>query len=201
MASLLAAFNEALVTRPMLTRSMTSMTVFALGDVMAQQFVERKGSQHDLVRTGRGAFYGATIFGPTYTTWLKWLSSLKFSSRTREVTAKVCLDQFVYGPAIIATYFTAMTLMEGKTVVDAKERLTTAYPPAVLRSYSVFVPTQILSFSLVPAQYRFFVVTTVSPFWNIYLSAVNAKDARRQEAQHDAHCNGITHASAPVALA
>ncbi|KAH9828964.1 uncharacterized protein C8Q71DRAFT_792178 [Rhodofomes roseus] len=191
MASLLAAFNQALVTRPMLTRSATSMSMFALGDIMAQQLVETKGLQHDLVRTGRGALYGATIFGPTYTTWLKWLNSLKFSSRFREIICKVFLDQFVYAPTIIATYFTTMTFMEGKTAADAKERLRTAYPPAVVRSCSIFVPAQALSFSLVPVQYRFFVVTTISPFWNTYLSAVNARNSRLQEAQRIAHGDDV----------
>ena len=32
----------------MLTRSATSMSTFALGDVMAQQFVEGKGARHDV---------------------------------------------------------------------------------------------------------------------------------------------------------
>ncbi|EPS95831.1 hypothetical protein FOMPIDRAFT_1131728, partial [Fomitopsis schrenkii] len=177
----------ALVTRPMLTRSATSMSMFALGDIMAQQFVEKKGTQHDFVRTGRGALYGATVFGPAYTTWLRWLNSLKFSSRLREVACKVCLDQFVYAPTIIAVYFTSMTFMEGKSAADAQERLRTAYPPAILRSCSIFVPAQALSFSLVPAQYRFFVVTTISPFWNTYLSAMNARKVTRRSQQSEPH--------------
>ncbi|TFY51430.1 hypothetical protein EVJ58_g10571 [Rhodofomes roseus] len=159
----------------MLTRSATSMSMFALGDIMAQQLVETKGLQHDCGPAAALSMASATIFGPTYTAWLKWLNSLKFSSRFREITCKVFLDQFVYAPAIIATYFTTMTFMEGKTAADAKERLRTAYPPAVVRSCSIFVPAQALSFSLVPVRYRFFVVTTISPFWSThYMHSVSA---------------------------
>jgi hypothetical protein len=43
----------------MLTQSITTAILFATGDTMAQQLVERKGLQnHELVRTGRMALYG-----------------------------------------------------------------------------------------------------------------------------------------------
>lgn len=48
-----------LATRPMLTQSVTTAVLFATGDIMAQQAVERKGiEKHEFVRTGRMALYG-----------------------------------------------------------------------------------------------------------------------------------------------
>jgi protein Mpv17 len=48
-----------LAARPVLTQSVTSAVLFATGDAMAQQLVEKKGIQgHELARTGRMAFYG-----------------------------------------------------------------------------------------------------------------------------------------------
>ena len=93
-----------------------------------------------------------------------------------------------------------MTLLEGKSFYDAQQRVsevrsspltplpslslthphstTQAYVPTLVRNWGVFVPTQILNFWLVPAQYRFFAVNTVALFWNAYLSAVNARTAQ-----------------------
>lgn len=52
-------YRMKLATRPMLTQSVTTAILFATGDIMAQQAVERKGiEKHEFVRTGRMALYG-----------------------------------------------------------------------------------------------------------------------------------------------
>jgi hypothetical protein len=52
-------YQMKLAARPVLTQSVTSAVLFATGDAMAQQLVEKKGIQgHELARTGRMAFYG-----------------------------------------------------------------------------------------------------------------------------------------------
>jgi protein Mpv17 len=48
-----------LATRPLLTQSITTAVLFATGDTMAQQLVEKKGwKDHEMARTGRMALYG-----------------------------------------------------------------------------------------------------------------------------------------------
>lgn len=48
-----------LAARPVLTQSVTSAVLFATGDVLAQQLVEKKGvKDHEIARTGRMALYG-----------------------------------------------------------------------------------------------------------------------------------------------
>lgn len=42
LGSLWAAYNSLLATQPILTKSLTSMTGFALGDLLAQKFIEKK---------------------------------------------------------------------------------------------------------------------------------------------------------------
>jgi protein Mpv17 len=45
-----------------LTQSITTAVLFATGDVMAQQLIEKKGFQnHQLARTGRMALYGGGL--------------------------------------------------------------------------------------------------------------------------------------------
>ena len=48
-----------LATRPLMTQSVTTAILFATGDIMAQQAVEKKGvAKHDFTRTGRMILYG-----------------------------------------------------------------------------------------------------------------------------------------------
>ena len=55
-------YQRKLASRPILTQSITTAILFATGDVMAQQLVEKKGFQnHQLARTGRMALYGGGI--------------------------------------------------------------------------------------------------------------------------------------------
>ncbi|TFY53124.1 hypothetical protein EVJ58_g9623 [Rhodofomes roseus] len=234
MASFLKAFNASLVRRPMLTQCASSAVMFGIGDVLAQQAFEKKGTDHDFLRTARTAFYGGALFGPLLTKWLDVLNRLKVQSRVREVVYKVWLDQTVFTPGVVGFFFTSMTLLEGKSFSDAQERLSKvirpprqtrppraqrvshspphsvrvrpprartpcpllasarnahappaqAYVPTLVRNWGVFVPTQVLNFAFVPPQYRFFTIGTVALFWNAYLSAVNASNARGAEAAH-----------------
>jgi len=177
MASFLAAFNASLVRRPMLTQCAASGFMFGMGDVIAQQAFEKKGKDHDFLRTARTAFYGGALFGPLLTKWLQVLNRLQFSSPVKSVMYKVYLDQSVFTPVVVGFFFGSMTLMEGKTIADAQERIKQSYVPTLLRNWCVFVPTQVINFAFVPPHLRFFTIGVVALFWNAYLSAVNAKDA------------------------
>ncbi len=51
-----------LATRPLLTQSLTTAVLFATGDGMAQQLVEKKGMRnYDIARSGRMALYGGGV--------------------------------------------------------------------------------------------------------------------------------------------
>ncbi|EED79981.1 predicted protein [Postia placenta Mad-698-R] len=181
MASFLAAFNASLIRRPMLTQCAASGVMFGIGDVLAQQAFEKKGRDHDFVRTARTAFYGGCLFGPLLTKWLGLLNRIQVKSPVKSVIYKVYLDQTVFTPAVIGFFFGSMTLMEGKSIAAAQERIAQSYVPTLLRNWCVFVPTQVINFAFVPAHLRFFTIGVVALFWNAYLSAVNAKSAPAAE--------------------
>ena len=48
-----------LCQRPILTQAVTTAMLFAAGDIVAQQAVEKKGREHVWARTGRMFAYGA----------------------------------------------------------------------------------------------------------------------------------------------
>jgi protein Mpv17 len=58
------AYNKLLDTQPLLTKACTSLIGFTAGDVLAQNFVEKK-ERYDFARTLRLASFGFLIHGTT----------------------------------------------------------------------------------------------------------------------------------------
>ncbi|KAF8892308.1 hypothetical protein CPB84DRAFT_1826122 [Gymnopilus junonius] len=177
MASLLRSYNAALLRRPMITQCITATVLFGAGDVVAQQGVEGKGKEHDWARTARLTFYGGALFGPAMTKWYQLLNRIKFPSPTKALVYRVWLDQAFLTPVAIAFFYSSMSVLEGKTQ-DAFHRVKSAYVSTLIRNWGVFIPTQLINFSLVPPHLRFVVVGVVSLFWNTYLSYSNANHNR-----------------------
>ncbi|KAL1746457.1 hypothetical protein HDZ31DRAFT_62128 [Schizophyllum fasciatum] len=176
MASLFKAYNAALLKRPMLTQCLTAAVLFSGGDVLAQQFVERRGSLHDYTRTARLALYGGVCFGPPMTLWYRFLNTIKFATPRRAVLYRVWLDQALLTPVAVVYFFGMMSLLEGKPY-EAADRVRSAYVPTLIRNWGVFIPAQILNFAIIPPQFRFAYVGVVSLFWNTYLSLANQAQA------------------------
>ncbi|KAL0958797.1 hypothetical protein HGRIS_014117 [Hohenbuehelia grisea] len=175
MASLFRAYNAALLKRPMLTQCCTAGFLFGAGDVLAQQGVERRGTSHDFARTARLTFYGGCIFGPLMTKWYQLLNRIKFATPTRAVIYRVWLDQAFLTPLAVPVFYGSMATLEGKPF-DAIDRIKSAYAPTLIRNWGVFIPTQIINFTIVPHHLRFLVVSVVGLFWNTYLSMANARE-------------------------
>ncbi|KZT58908.1 hypothetical protein CALCODRAFT_494394 [Calocera cornea HHB12733] len=178
MASLLRGYNRLSLRRPLLTGMVSAAFLFGAGDVLAQQGVERKGlAAHDYIRTARLTLYGGLVFAPIISRWYRLLERLPPSltkSPRFTVLLKVSLDQFVLTPGIVAVFFTSMALMEGQGGEEVRRRLAEAWAPTLVRNWGVFIPTQLVNFSVVPLHHRLLVVNVVSLFWNTYLSYANS---------------------------
>jgi len=175
MANVLRLYNAISVRRPMLTGMASAAFLFGAGDVLAQQGIEKKGAQHDYIRTARLTIYGGCIFAPIVTRWYRLIERVPIRSGRARVFAKVGLDQFLLTPGLVSLFFTSMTFMEGKGLDEVQRRIELAWLPTLIRNWGVFIPTQIVNFSIVPLHHRLLVVNVVSLFWNTYLSWINAQ--------------------------
>jgi len=155
------------------TQMATAALLFGAGDVLCQQGIERKGAKHDYLRTARLSAYGGFLFAPVVATWYRLLERVPVTQPRARVLAKVGLDQFVLTPGLVTMFFGSMTFMEGKGPREVVDRLRVAWLPTLVKNWGVFIPTQLLNFSVVPLQHRLLVVNVVSLFWNCYLSYAN----------------------------
>jgi len=167
-------YQAKLRTAPLLTQSVTTAVLFATGDTLAQQAVEKRGvEQHDPMRTARMAAYGGAIFGPAATKWYGLLTkhiNIR-SSHTATICARVAADQFIFAPVNMGVFLTSMAYLEGASV---RQRLTDAYLPGYQKNLMVWPWVQFANFKYVPADFRVLVVNFVSLGWNCYLSYLNS---------------------------
>ncbi|GMK54340.1 hypothetical protein CspeluHIS016_0109260 [Cutaneotrichosporon spelunceum] len=190
---LLARYLGALQTRPLRTKMITSMCLFATGDSLAQFGIEgrpfpwskrdgdddKKVENWDPIRAARLMFYGCFVFAPLAHNWINLLERAKFPSRLKTLGARVALDQVVWGPFIVCLFWTANGFLEGKSPTEVKAKLEMAFVPVYTKSLMVFGPTALVNFAFVPLQHRLLVGQSVGLGWNTYLSYLNHLNNKR----------------------
>ncbi|KAK3300189.1 uncharacterized protein B0H64DRAFT_380226 [Chaetomium fimeti] len=173
-------YQARLAARPLLTQAITTSVLFAVGDITAQQLVDKKGvEKHDLARTGRMALYGGVVFGPAAATWFKFLSArVNMGSANTTMLARVAVDQGVFAPTFIGVFLSSMAVLEG---TSPAEKLQRSYSEALLTNWMIWPFVQMVNFKLVPLQHRLLFVNVISIGWNCYLSFLNSSgDAKRE---------------------
>ncbi|KAF2258436.1 hypothetical protein CC78DRAFT_537750 [Lojkania enalia] len=166
-------YQAKLRSAPLLTQSITTAVLFATGDVMAQQGVDKVGlERHDFARTGRMALYGGVVFGPAATTWYGILQRhINLSTTNRTIAARVACDQIVFAPVNMGIFLSSMAYMEGSSI---KDKLNKAYVPGMINNFLLWPWVQSVNFKFVPLEHRVLVVNFVALGWNCYLSYLNS---------------------------
>ncbi|OAA62760.1 integral membrane protein mpv17 pmp22 family [Niveomyces insectorum RCEF 264] len=191
-------YKACLASRPLLTQSATTAVLFATGDVVAQQLVERrlakkddattsadgKGSAsndgnndnnngvHDFARTARMALYGGAVFGPAAATWYGLLQRhVNLATPRRTMLARVAADQGLFAPVFIGVFLGSMAVLEGG---NPRDKLAKNYRSALTANYALWPAVQMVNFSVVPLEHRVLFVNVVSLGWNAYLSYLNS---------------------------
>ena len=152
----------------------------AVGDVIAQQFVEKKGLDHEFIRTARMGVVGLTI-GPVLRTWFLTLDRIIPATTKFVSLKKVLLDQSLFAPFMICLFFGVTETLAGRKPYQIKETLQESYPETLLTNYKIWPLAQIVNFTFVPIQHRVAYVQIVAIFWNAYLSWMTNKSLSKSQ--------------------
>ena len=120
-------------------------------------------------------FLMAPIQWRWYTQLNRWFPVTKIRG-TVPALQRVAMDQFIFAPIGLTTFFTFMTVAEGGGRRAIQEKFLHVYMPTLRANYMVWPAVQMLNFRVVPIQFQIPVVSTVSIAWTAYLSLVNAKE-------------------------
>ncbi|XP_041079062.1 peroxisomal membrane protein 2-like [Polyodon spathula] len=179
------AFNQRLLQQyllllkkyPILTKSVTSGILSALGNLLSQG-LQRRGKGSNL-REGlewggpaRFAVYGLCVTGPVSHYFYQYLELLVHSSASHCVLKRLLLDRLIFSPAFLLVFFLAMNFLEGKSWAAFQKRVKTEYWSALKMNWKVWTPFQFININYVPVQFRVLFANLVALFWYAYLASV-----------------------------
>ncbi|KAK3090019.1 hypothetical protein FSP39_008579 [Pinctada imbricata] len=162
----------------LLTNTLTSGTLLALGDVITQklerEYRAREGDHNestwDRWRTGRMFSIGILI-GPFGHMWYAKLADrLVKGQGPKVVLKKIAVDQIMFTPVITVLFFGGMGLLEGRGLAGAVSEVHDNFLAVYSVDCCVWPPAQYINFHFIPARFRLVYVSTLTLCWNTFLS-------------------------------
>jgi protein Mpv17 len=117
MSGIWARYNAALAAKPLQTKTLTSLTGFVLGDLVAQSPEMSKGASWEWKRTAKMAAFGVALHGPIGHYWYGFLDKSIMAhapTSAKAVVAKTAIDQILWAPIFTSVFFGSMKIMDGK---------------------------------------------------------------------------------------
>ena len=178
MSGLWARYNKLLDAQPLLTKALTSLTGFTIGDILAQNFVEGGDKPYDIMRTIRLGSFGFLLHGTTGHYFYGFLDSKLPGTAPMTVATKVAIDQTIWNPIFGCMFFGYLNLVEGKSFEDYKNKIKQDLKTAVMGSWTVWIPAHVINFSFVPPSQRLLYINSIQIGYNIFLSFLGNKEVK-----------------------
>lgn len=86
------------------------------------------------------------------------------------------VDQTIYAPFIITSFFTFTGVLEGLSRSELGARLEQNLVPAIKGNYMLWPAAQLVNFTFVPTRLAVLYVSGVSVVWNTWLCYMSSKD-------------------------
>jgi len=164
-------YNANLEKRPIITKALTSAIGFALGDYLAQKFIDKRESL-DLERLGRMASFGLLVHGPTGHFFYNWLDKTIPGTEALAVASKVFVDQVIWNPIFGTMFFGYMGAAEGLGGTGIKNRISDNLWASVKGSWTVWPVAHAINFKFVPTSQRLLYINSIQIGYNMFLSVL-----------------------------
>ena len=115
-------YEQLLEETPLLMKALTSMTGFALGDILAQKVIQKVDS-FDILRLLRLASFGFLVHGTTSHVFYGWLDGKFPGTSAQVVFAKVLVDQVFWAPIFGMMFFSYIAAAELKGLGNVFDKM------------------------------------------------------------------------------
>ncbi|KAJ8263678.1 hypothetical protein COCON_G00161350 [Conger conger] len=164
---------------PILTKSVTSGILSALGNLLSQALESRKKKADgnlkkdiNILGPARFAVYGLCFTGPLSHFFYQLLELLFPSTVPYCMVKRLLLDRLVFAPAFLLLFFFIMNVLEGRTISAFQGKVRAGYWTALKMNWKVWTPIQFININYVPVQFRVLFANMVALFWYAYLASV-----------------------------
>jgi protein Mpv17 len=167
-SKLLTWYETQLQERPLIAKGCTSMLCFGLGNVIAQS----GSTDFDATAFCFMAMWGALAAAPMGHRWHAFLDeriNLAMEGPQR-VATKIALDQLVFTPPSTVLFLTFRSLTKGLSLEAAHNSAVEHLVPTLQTNWMVWPFVHIVTFSLVPVNWRVSFLAVCAVFWAMFLS-------------------------------
>lgn len=169
------AYNQSLESNPLITKAMTSLVGFLLGDLIAQKFLGGKDADLEVARLARMASFGFLIHGPVGHYFYGMLDRLIVGKSPLKVASKVVVDQVFWAPIFTAVFFAYLGFAERKTMDDIVTKIKNDTWTGVTASWKFWPFAHVINFALIPTSQRLLYINTLQVGYNVFLSFLGNK--------------------------
>ncbi|XP_045495763.1 mpv17-like protein 2 [Colias croceus] len=150
-----------------------SISLSAVGDLLEQTYevYTEDMDKYDFKRTLHMGFSGAAV-GVLCHHWYKVLDRFIIGKTTDMVIKKLLLDQVIFSPIMIVTFFGSLALLEDNPVDNFKDEVKDKFVTLYKAEWMVWPPAQIINFYFLPTRFRVLYDNTISLGYDIYTSQV-----------------------------
>lgn len=164
---------------PILTKSVTSGILSALGNLLSQVLEARKksrdgvpGSEIDTAGATRYAIYGLLITGPVSHYFYQLMELWIPTTDQLCIVKRLLLDRLIFAPGFLLLFYFVMNILEAKGWGDFEKKMRASYWTALKMNWKVWTPFQFININFVPVQFRVLFANMVALFWYAYLASV-----------------------------
>jgi len=164
-----ASYSSTLSNAPIITKAVTSATVYTIGDLIAQRTEGAEMGEIDRIRTLRSLVAGLIAHGPMSHFWydiseglfnniLHWTEWWSFFP-------KVILDQTTWGPFWNNTYILLLGLMKRESLTTIWSDVKRTTVPLVVSGLKLWPLAHCVTYGLIPVENRLLWVDFVEILW------------------------------------
>ncbi|XP_051923754.1 peroxisomal membrane protein 2 [Hippocampus zosterae] len=164
---------------PILTKSVTSGILSALGNLLSQILEARKKGQSnasakeiDTAGAARFAIYGLFITGPVSHYFYQLMEMWMPTTDQYCVIKRLLLDRLVFAPGFLMIFYFVMNILEAKGSDDFLKKIRGSYWTALKMNWKVWTPFQFININFVPVEFRVLFANMIALFWYAYLATV-----------------------------
>ncbi|XP_070571914.1 peroxisomal membrane protein 2-like isoform X2 [Ptychodera flava] len=151
--TIIKAYLKQLRERPVVTKALTSATVSALGDIIAQRIIA-KGKPVGIQWRSVAALasFGFVVTGPLIHHFYKVLEQVVPKNTTYPGIKKVLVDRFVLAPPYLLLFFYLVPILEGKGHDAAVKKIKDTFITALIMNWKVWTILQYININYIPME-------------------------------------------------
>lgn len=164
---------------PIITKSVTSGILSALGNLLSQILEAKRKAKTgapvkeiDTTGAARYAIYGLFVTGPVSHYFYQLMEVWMPSTDPYCIVKRLLLDRLIFAPGFLLLFYFVMTILEAKGWADFEKKMKSSYWTALKMNWKVWTPFQFININFVPVQFRVLFANMVALFWYAYLASV-----------------------------